>query len=77
MNDEYEYVEALCNEVTQQAGAQHADFLAMQKKVLDDLFYLHHMASLQSNSQWTKERTTEAAREIAAALGMSKEFTGE
>ena len=58
-------------------AAQHADTLAMQKKVLDSIFYLHHMALMASHSQRTKDRTLEAAKEIAAALGMSKEFTGE
>lgn len=58
-------------------AAQHADTLAMQKQVLEALIYLHHMASKASHSKWTQDRTIEAAREIAAALGMSKEFTGE
>lgn len=58
-------------------ASQHADMLAMQKEVLDSLFYLHHMALMASHSQRTKDRTLEAAKEIAAALGMSKEFAGE
>lgn len=58
-------------------ASQHADMLAMQKQVLEALFYLHHMASMASHSQRTKDRTIEAAKEIAAALGMSKDFIGE
>ena len=58
-------------------AAQHADTLAMQKQVLEALIYMHHMAAMASHSQRTKDRTLEAAKEIAAALGMSKEFTGE
>lgn len=58
-----------------QEAAQHADTLAMQKQVLDDLFVLYEYASRYVGlADDLDDGLSDRAANIAAALGLSNEW---